>query len=429
MRKLNPLLIIIVLAGLSFNGFYFGVGQVSISINGVIDSDTTWTKVNSPYILDGNVLVSKGATLTIEAGTTVNLNSQSILVNGTLVAKGNSESQVTFHGTSFSSQIIFTEFSTAWNEQAGSGSIINKAYFNGTSIKIDKASPKITNSTFYNSLSIMIECGSPVISNNDIYGCQIEINDGSPIVTSNIIHGGHVLGLTEVMWITPITINGGSALISKNYIRGADVGAQIANGNTRIAGNTFEDCSTAIIADVGTIERNYIFNSTTAIKTGNAIIQNNTIVQVAYGISVQGSAPTIIYNNFLNTIGIYMSSSINIIAANNWWGTTNTSIIDKKIWDYNDDFSLGKVNYAPLLIEANPQAMPDPNAPILTPNKFPPITPDSTSYQNSTDTPDHSANQKTPKIDIYIIVIASLVVITAIAALAIETILIRRKKR
>ena len=56
-------------------------------------------------------------------------------------------------------------------------------------------------------------------------------------------------------------------------------------------------------------------------------------------------------------------------------GTTDIAEIDQKIWDYNDDFNLGKVNYVPFLTAANPQAMPDPNAPIPTlPSTPPPET-------------------------------------------------------
>ena len=40
----------------SVNSVHFNVAQAS-QVSGIIDSDTTWTKANSPYILNGNVLV------------------------------------------------------------------------------------------------------------------------------------------------------------------------------------------------------------------------------------------------------------------------------------------------------------------------------------------------------------------------------------
>ena len=48
--------------------------SASTEIAGILGSHTIWTKPNSPYSLTGNTLISNGATLTIEAGVTVNLN-------------------------------------------------------------------------------------------------------------------------------------------------------------------------------------------------------------------------------------------------------------------------------------------------------------------------------------------------------------------
>ena len=45
-------------------------------VSGVISSNTTWAKANSPYNVTGNILVNSGVTLTIEAGVTVNVNGE-----------------------------------------------------------------------------------------------------------------------------------------------------------------------------------------------------------------------------------------------------------------------------------------------------------------------------------------------------------------
>ncbi len=48
--------------------------HASTSVNGILHSDTEWTKAGSPYILTGPVAVDSGVTLTVEAGATVELN-------------------------------------------------------------------------------------------------------------------------------------------------------------------------------------------------------------------------------------------------------------------------------------------------------------------------------------------------------------------
>ena len=119
----------------------------------ILGSDTVWTKANSPYSLAGPVVISEGVTLTIQAGATVNLNSYYITVNGTLRAIGNSADPIHFNG----GNITFTGYSNAWNEQTGSGCIIENAVLISTSLY--GGSVKINN----NSINAAVSGGSSVI--------------------------------------------------------------------------------------------------------------------------------------------------------------------------------------------------------------------------------------------------------------------------
>jgi pimeloyl-ACP methyl ester carboxylesterase len=62
-----------------------------------IDSDTTWTLANSPYVISyGEVSIAIGKILTIEPGVIVKLDRASISVFGKLEARGNSEHPIIF---------------------------------------------------------------------------------------------------------------------------------------------------------------------------------------------------------------------------------------------------------------------------------------------------------------------------------------------
>ncbi len=66
-------------------------------VSGTISSDTTWTYANSPYIVDGNISVNTGVTLTIEPGVVLKFKQNNILtVNGTLNAIGTATEPIYF---------------------------------------------------------------------------------------------------------------------------------------------------------------------------------------------------------------------------------------------------------------------------------------------------------------------------------------------
>jgi len=389
----------------------FSSVRASEEVMGVMSSNTTWTAANSPYTLTGNILVNNGVTLTIEAGTTVNLNTLYIMVNGTLIARGNTSGKICFQTGQYAGQIIFADYSTDWNEQTGSGSIIDNAFLNRTEITINGGSPKISNNLLERG-AINVESGSPVISGNNFGPGGITVNDGSPTILNNDIDG-HISDASGYWTMTTITVNGGSPIISKNTIHNADIGVEIKQGNPYVYDNNITICTTGIRANVGIIERNYIEE----IKTGNATIKNNTIGQI----DIEGSSsPTIIYNNFFGGNSIFMRSSEDINVANNWWGTNDVGEIDQRIWDYNDDYNLGKVNYIPFLTEPNAQAMPDPNAPTPTST----ATPQPTDSPSTSPTPSQEPQQT---LQFEVIVGVAIVAIVLGAALGLLIYLIKRK--
>ena len=372
-----------------------GVVQASTDVTGIISSDITWTKANSPYSLTGNILVDNAVTLTIEAGTTVNLNGFYIMVNGTLQAQGTSTAKVNFN----IGEITFISYSIDWNEQTGSGCIIENANLVSMYVEIGSVVVKISKSNIDAEISgsgkaiicdniINGKVSGKVITNNTITG---EV-DG--ITVSNNIITGTVSGkaISNNTITGGVDVSGGSSssdfpVVSNNTITG-DVGIS-CTGYALIVANKISGCETGIrlhgeIFFMGEsnpsplIEKNLITDNTYGITiamssrfepgTSAPTIRNNTIISNSVGIHIYitnyDGRPTISYNNIHDNtdynIELDEYTKYNIDVAYNWWGTNDTTAINQTIYDFNNDFNLGKVNFVPILSEPNPEELSTP---------------------------------------------------------------------
>ncbi|CAF1388910.1 unnamed protein product [Didymodactylos carnosus] len=87
-------------------------------------------------------------------------------------------------------------------------------------------------------------------------------------------------------------------------------------------------------------------------------IVNSSFYNFAIGIQVSASeGPITIANNNLyqnSKYNLYNKYGYNIVATNNWWGTSNPNKIKKKIYDYYEDILTGKVLFNPFLQNKNP---------------------------------------------------------------------------
>jgi hypothetical protein len=248
-----------------------------------IDANTTWTKTGSPYSLTANLLIAKGVTLTIEPGVTINLNNYYIYVNGTLRAIGSSQDKIQFN----TGIITFTKSAENWNENTGTGSIIQNAklttgVYLASSQKIDTC--ELSSATACSS-SIVSNCkinegitvaDTPTIKQNTISG-NIEVSsESSPIITSNQITGKiNVPYLAQHTKITYNTINGG---ISANaQVDNTEISYNTIVGGVQVSGNT------------STISYNTISGGVT-VSAADATILNNTIKDCTVGVSFSASS-------------------------------------------------------------------------------------------------------------------------------------------
>ena len=441
---LSALLIAVLVSGLAnVHNVNFGSAQTPTEVIGIISSDATWTKTNSPYTLTGPVGIAKDVTLTIEPGVTVNLGSFYLEVNGTLNAQGTP-----------TDKIVFTS-----NDQFNRPPLNENTYFPGSNARqniflvYNNPTCKIENAILYQT---SID-GQSSISNATvtISGCSLEGNSKIDVWGSTTISNSYVAGA--------VSLRGASVISDSTFLNGIDIAGGCSgssfSGTYTVSGNNITNKQGSYVMNVGnagtitgniiwggsvagicqadgfpsmsaTIERNLIINNQIGIlmrKNDNSTIQQNTIANNKVGISYPSPLQTITGNNIQGNSQYNMQASqTEATAKNNWWGTTDTSTIDNLIHDDNEDFNLGKITYVPFLTEPNPQA---PLISDSTPNESPPSQPpNQQSSQNST-TPQQPDNQNGTQVGFNEIEIAILAVLIVIAVSLIVLIGLLLKKR
>jgi hypothetical protein len=170
-------------------------------VTGVISSDTTWTKTNSPYNITGAV-IPKGVTVTIEPGTVIYVNAfEGLNVNGTLRAIGTSNEPIVLNGdfrsrlpvfgsNSYNGILSFSGESQAWDGKTGTGCIIENANIVSLSIYVLNGTIKLNNNIFsgpYEYHRLWVEGGNSIITNNRIFANTIAAAYNFPESSNNTV--------------------------------------------------------------------------------------------------------------------------------------------------------------------------------------------------------------------------------------------------
>jgi len=339
----SAFLIAIILSGLflvltmHFSGAQTsGTNVTDTSVTGIIYSNTTWTQAGSPYTFTGPVAVNKGVTLTIQAGTIVNLDNNYLQVNGTLVAIGTSTHYIQFIGPSAFSGIQFTAVSNGWNEQTDSGSIIQYANVSSTTINLESPA-KIDHNILSGNIVMdsVVEASCGVISNNIVtasYGAGIECSGNASVLDNTVV--GAVWGGIDAF--------SGSPTIQGNLVTGnMGWGGAVPQGGIVVRnGYDSNEPITPLIQD------NTVTNNNLGITVANTVSSHNVVPTISNN-NIYGNQK---YNFYLNQL------SYNMSATNNWWGTTDTQAINQTIYDFKDNYNFGNVTFVPFLAAPNTEA-------------------------------------------------------------------------
>ncbi len=258
-------------------------------IIGFISENTTWTKVNSPYVSLGNVVVKKNVTLSIEPGVEVEFDEgHKIIIEGTLLARGSAEETIRFTSKETTEPgawggILFENSSSDANFD-GSGNYLNGSIlqyciveFAGPGLKGDSASPFIDHCKISNNYgsginiksdSIISICNSTINKNTATYSYSQHYSYGIGIYIS----GGDDIILIDNN-ITENTYEGHRNPIGQYSGTAHGIGVYISDAeNITVKHNTISD-NTAKGQKVsgGGIA---IFRSNTITFTNNVITEN-----------------------------------------------------------------------------------------------------------------------------------------------------------
>jgi parallel beta-helix repeat protein len=302
--------------------------QNGSSVSGIISSDTTWTKENSPYNFTGNVLVDTNVTLVIEPGVTVEFNGYFMNIGGTLTAKGTETQKIIMKGsgTTYSGQwngrIVF--LNTSINSTLEFVEITSTP---NTIIGVYSSSPTIENciisGTSGTAISIMVSPNAvPNIANNTIAnnkdGILLDSTDTNitPKISSNIIVNNSGSG---------VILNHGQPQISLNRIANNTYGISYGggiNGNDSctITDNIISNNTYGIFINPSGFGRNFNLVKNLIINNDNAIyiqhslgagrgnVTSNTIAKNNNGIVSTGPVSLVINRNNIYEISNYFVS-------------------------------------------------------------------------------------------------------------------------
>ncbi|MBS1771421.1 MAG: T9SS type A sorting domain-containing protein [Bacteroidetes bacterium] len=343
-------------------------------VSGIISTNTTWTKANSPYVVNGNLSVDSGVRLTIQPGVVVMVDSSyAITIDGSLMAKGTTADSIIFtsskiapsrkawQGITFSlktihdtSRLYYCRFEYASSAIVTTGTYWLQVYyslfrFNTTAIHLYTQNPNSNTSDFnYNKITLNdtgVYSNSPNTSyNSTLARCEVSYNTIGMRQenTYGIRIALNSFNYNMIGYSSDGAAEGtqGNKFIG-NVLYGVYVVSSPANRNSGyISNNLFLYHPTAIYID--SVAYGHVYGNTIAYN-GVGVENNKTYRSASYS-----SGTILIFGNCYSNNNVFNFRTSDIADINtqgDYWGTASIPGIDSTIYDYYDNATLGKLRY------------------------------------------------------------------------------------
>jgi hypothetical protein len=310
-KQLEPfvilLTVIFVIAGLGNRTLFPAVKATYVE--GDLTQNTTWTLVDSPFVLSGNLTVYPNATLTIEPGVEVRFGGQfSLLINGTLLADGTDDKMIKFTSNKQEPEAGDWEAILFISAQASSLTHCNIEYgMNGTTVASGSLNIRNSKVNWNSQNGIVIVNGNVVVENSEIAnnamsGILVSGTNQVTVRKNSIMSNGDGITLLGDS-LTTLSIDQNN--ISSNTQTGILLGAD-DYGSTVITNNT-----------LSANHQGFCASTETSTHISSNYVRNNDI-----GFYYEkGMSHTASFNDIYgNTLAMDASLDAAVNATQNYWG-------------------------------------------------------------------------------------------------------------